>query len=79
MSFLIPAPLKPGDTIAIVPTARAITVEELRDGIELAESWGIRVKLGAEQHRNSYVLQPSVERLRFPGLPTEWWQYDLVG
>jgi hypothetical protein len=54
-------------------------VEELRDGIELAESWGIRVKLGAEQHRNSYVLQPSVERLRFPGLPTEWWQYDLVG
>jgi hypothetical protein len=29
-SLLIPAPLKPGDTIAIVPTARAITVQELR-------------------------------------------------
>ena len=42
-----PPALKPGDTIAIVPTARAITVEELQDGIALAESWGLRVKLGA--------------------------------
>lgn len=41
-----PPALKPGDTIAIVPTARAITVEELQDGIALAESWGLRVRLG---------------------------------
>ena len=41
-----PPALKPGDTIAIVPTARAITIEELRDGIALAGSWGLRVKLG---------------------------------
>jgi hypothetical protein len=27
--------------------ARAISVDELRDGIALAESWGLRVKLGA--------------------------------
>lgn len=46
MSILIPAPLKPGDTIAIIPTARAISLEELRDGIALAESWGLKVKLG---------------------------------
>jgi len=43
----LPPALRPGDTIAIVPTARAITVDELRDGIALAESWGLRVKLGA--------------------------------
>lgn len=41
------APLRPGDTIAIVPTARAIVPEELREGIRLAESWGLRVKLGS--------------------------------
>lgn len=47
MATITPPPLRPGDTIAIVPTARAITVDELRDGIALAESWGLRVKLGA--------------------------------
>lgn len=47
MSLLLPPSLRPGDTIAIIPTARAITVEELRDGIALAESWGLNVKLGA--------------------------------
>ena len=46
MSILVPAPLKPGDTIAIIPTARAITVAELRDGIALAASWGLKVQLG---------------------------------
>lgn len=43
----VPASLRPGDTIAIVPTARSIVPEELKDGIALAESWGLRVKLGA--------------------------------
>lgn len=44
---ILPPTLRPGDTIAIVPTARAITTDELRDGITLAESWGLKVKLGA--------------------------------
>lgn len=44
---IAPPPVRPGDTITIVPTARAITVEELREGIALAESWGLKVKLGA--------------------------------
>jgi len=43
---IIPPNLRPGDTIAIVPTARAINTDELRDGIALAENWGLRVKLG---------------------------------
>ncbi len=47
MSLILPPALRPGDTIAIIPTARAITVEELRDGIAMAESWGLKVKLGA--------------------------------
>jgi muramoyltetrapeptide carboxypeptidase len=41
------APLRPGDTIAIVPTARAIMRDELTEGIELAKSWGLHVKLGS--------------------------------
>lgn len=45
--LLVPPPLRPGDTIAIVPTARSIVPDELRDGIALAESWGLRVKLGS--------------------------------
>lgn len=47
MKSLLPPPLHPGNTIAIIPTARAITVDELRDGIALAERWGLRVTLGA--------------------------------
>ena len=42
-----PAPLRPGDTIAIIPTARAIMRDELTEGIELAKSWGLNVKLGS--------------------------------
>lgn len=47
MDPIIPPSLSTGDTIAIVPTARAINVAELKDGIALVESWGLRVKLGA--------------------------------
>ncbi len=44
--LIIPPALRPGDTIAIVPTARSIMRDELHDGIELAKSWGLNVKLG---------------------------------
>jgi hypothetical protein len=47
MPSILPPSLRPGDTIAIISTARAIAVEELRDGIALAERWGLKVKLGA--------------------------------
>ncbi|MEX1132828.1 MAG: LD-carboxypeptidase [Flavobacteriales bacterium] len=46
-SHILPPLLRQGDSIAIVPTARAINSDELRDGIALAESWGLKVKLGA--------------------------------
>ncbi len=61
MSILVPPPIKSGDTIAIVPTARAIMVEELRDGIALAESWGLKVKLGAGIGRKRFQQAGSAE------------------
>ncbi len=61
MSVQIPPPLRPGDTIAIVPTARAITVEELRDGIALAERWGLKVKLGAGIGRKHFQQAGTAE------------------
>lgn len=45
-SVITPPLLRPGDTVAIIPTARFITADELRDGIALAESWGLKVVLG---------------------------------
>ncbi|MBL7984393.1 MAG: LD-carboxypeptidase, partial [Flavobacteriales bacterium] len=49
-----PPQLRAGDTIAIIPTARAIVLDELRDGIAIAESWGLKVKLGAGIGRKAY-------------------------
>lgn len=47
MSSLVRPPyLQPGDTVAIVPTARAIAHDELYEGIALAERWGLNVRLG---------------------------------
>lgn len=50
----IPPPLKSGDTIAIIPTARAIEAEELTAGVALAESWGLKVRLGAGVGRKHF-------------------------
>ncbi|HRP81526.1 MAG TPA: LD-carboxypeptidase [Flavobacteriales bacterium] len=52
--MVTPPPLRTGDTIAIVPTARAITLEELRPGVALAESWGLKVRLGAGVGRKDF-------------------------
>jgi muramoyltetrapeptide carboxypeptidase len=56
-----PPALRSGDTIAIVPTARAIVLDELRDGIALAESWGLKVKLGAGIGRKAFQQAGSGE------------------
>lgn len=58
---LVPPPLRPGDTIAIIPTARAITVEELRAGIALAERWGLKVRLGAGIGRKHFQQAGTAE------------------
>ncbi len=54
MEPITPPSLLPGDTIAIIPTARAIVLDELRDGIALAESWGLKVRLGAGIGRKAF-------------------------
>ncbi|MBK9273511.1 MAG: LD-carboxypeptidase [Flavobacteriales bacterium] len=59
--MIVPPALRPGDTIAIIPTARAITVEELREGIALAESWGLRVKLGVGIGRKHFQQAGTAE------------------
>jgi len=41
-----PANLKKGDKIAIVSTARKLTLDELQPGIDILESWGLEVVLG---------------------------------
>lgn len=60
-AFIRPPALRSGDTIAIVPTARAIVLDELRDGIALAESWGLKVKLGAGIGRKTFQQAGSGE------------------
>lgn len=55
MSMRAPAPLRPGDEVVILSTARKISEEELAPAIELLEGWGLRVRLGktigAEDHQ----------------------------
>lgn len=59
--MIIPPALHPGDTVAIIPTARAITVEELEVGIALAESWGLKVRLGAGVGRKRFQQAGTAE------------------
>lgn len=60
-AMLVPPPLRPGDTLAIIPTARAITREELQAGAALAESWGLRVRFGAGVGRKSFQQAGTTE------------------
>src|SRR5690606_3619850 len=60
-TMILPPSLRPGDTIAIIPTARAITAEELHAGIALAESWGLEVKLGSGIGRKSFQQAGTAE------------------
>jgi len=54
MPIICPASLRTGDTIAIVPTARAISQDDLNAGIALAGSWGLKVKLGSGVGRTHF-------------------------
>ncbi|GGE03996.1 S66 peptidase family protein [Psychroflexus salis] len=43
----IPSNLKKGDCIAIVATARSVNASDLKEAIQLAESWGLKVVIGS--------------------------------
>lgn len=44
--MITPPSLKKGDTVAIVCTARKVTIEELQTAIDLFKNWGLNVVLG---------------------------------
>ncbi|MCB0794918.1 MAG: LD-carboxypeptidase [Flavobacteriales bacterium] len=52
--MLIPPPLRTGDLVAIVPTARAIRHEELQDAVTFLEAHGLRVALGEGVGRKDF-------------------------
>ena len=45
--MIIPPFLKAGDTVALVCTARKFSLEDAKPAINLLESWGLNVKIGA--------------------------------
>lgn len=46
VNMILPPKLKIGDTVAIVSTARKITMDEIKPAIALMESWGLNVEVG---------------------------------
>ena len=54
--MITPPFLKPGDTVAIVCTARKFSAEEAKPAIELLDSWGLQVRLGNTIGLDNYQL-----------------------
>ena len=54
--MIIPPFLKAGDTVALVCTARKFFPENAKPAIDLLESWGLKVKLGATIGLNNCQL-----------------------
>jgi muramoyltetrapeptide carboxypeptidase len=54
--MITPPFLKPGDTVAIVCTARKFSAEEAKPAIELLKSWGLQVRLGNTIGLDNYQL-----------------------
>jgi muramoyltetrapeptide carboxypeptidase len=54
--MIIPPFLKAGDTVALVCTARKFFPEDAKPAIELLESWGLNVKLGATIGLDNFQL-----------------------
>ena len=54
--MIIPQFLKAGDTVALVCTARKFFPEDTKPAIDLLESWGLNVKLGATIGLDNFQL-----------------------
>ncbi|MDL2227225.1 hypothetical protein LJB86_06185, partial [Deltaproteobacteria bacterium OttesenSCG-928-M10] len=46
-----PAPLRPGDTVGICAPAHHFDRQELRRGVKVLESWGLKVRIPADIFR----------------------------
>ena len=57
-----PFNLKQGDKIAIVSTARKLSLEDLQPGIEVLKSWGLEVVLGNNLFEVAYQFAGSSEQ-----------------
>ena len=60
--MIIPEKLKIGDKIAIVSTARKITLEELKAAILILESWGLEIVLGQNLFKENNQFSGTVEQ-----------------
>ena len=60
--MIIPEKLKIGDKIAIISTARKITIEELTPAIKTLESWGLKVVLGINLFQEDDQFSGTVEQ-----------------
>ena len=61
---VLPAPLKPGDTIGVISPAGASQPDVMADGVALLQSWGYRVKLLPHAlSRWGYLAGSDAERL----------------
>ena len=54
--MIIPPFLKAGDTVALVCTARKFFPVDTKPAIDLLESWGLNVKLGATIGLDNFQL-----------------------
>lgn len=53
---IIPPFLQPGDTIAIVATARWVTPEQLQPALDTIHAWGYKTKVGKHVHEKNFQL-----------------------
>ena len=54
--------LKPGDTIALISTARKVSEEELHFAVNLLEAWGLKVSFGKNLFQEAHQFAGSVEQ-----------------
>ena len=54
--------LKPGDTIALISTARKISIEELNFAVNILESWDLKIEFGKNLFQEIHQFAGSVEQ-----------------
>jgi muramoyltetrapeptide carboxypeptidase len=62
--MISPKPLKPGDTIGIVATARRVTEENILPAVRQITQWGLKVKLSPYLYSNSHSYLAGTDKER---------------
>jgi len=68
--MITPEFLQKGDTVAIVSTARKVSKEELKPGLDLLEKWGLKVILGKtiEAEQNQFAGDDALRTTDFQAM-----------